>query len=133
MDSRGKDLLKLARGAEMRIVNGLRLDGSTLAAAGTATRALPDLEPEDPDQAGTVLDYVLSTEAPLHSFSRLHVGVDQHLTDHRPVHLTWKHFEHGQPIAAASLSCKHLFLMSRLCSHTFFAKVYLLKIGLWLS
>ena len=57
--SRGEDVIKLAHAAELRIVNGLRLEGSTLEAAGTATRALPDLELEDADAAGTVLDYVM--------------------------------------------------------------------------
>ena len=44
----------------------------------------------------------MSTEAPLHSFSRLHVGADKDFSDHRPVHLTWKHFELEQLPAAVA-------------------------------
>ena len=75
-DLRGIELLKFASISEMRIVNGLKLEGSNLYADGTVTRAFTASEADDDDPAGTVLHYVFSSEAPLHVFTRPHVADD---------------------------------------------------------
>ena len=72
---------------EMRIVNCLQV--ASLVSDGRATRELRDLDIHDSDDAGTVLDYILSTEALLQTLKSLIVSEDARYTDHRLVRVTW--------------------------------------------
>jgi len=89
-NARGSELVRLAQLNELRILNGLEI--STFSGDPFITRPSIGCDVAEPSRAesGSVLDYVLTSEAILQSFSRLEIGEGWHNSDHRPVRLFWR-------------------------------------------
>ena len=96
----GRELLRLTRSCELRIVNGLKR--GQLTADGAVTR-LEDgssvLKPSRRD-VGSVIDYIIASEGVLQSVTALKVGAGAWYTDHRPVRFQWN-ARSVQPAVAA--------------------------------
>ena len=89
-NARGTELVRLAQLNELRVLNGLELSKFSGDPFITRPSVGCDVAPPSREEPGTVLDYVLASEAALQSFSKLTVGAGMHSSDHRPVRFVWR-------------------------------------------
>ena len=79
---------------EMRIMNGLKIGHGNVGFSGSGAITRPaigcDVATADSTEAGSVLDYVVASEAVVGAFATLNIVSGVHGSDHRPVHFTWR-------------------------------------------
>ena len=95
-DAEGSEMIKLCVASESRIINGLRLESSSLRSSKRITR--PDTAIDDSDIAdisdtpvpGSVLDYFIASEELIPALSELVVlPIIPRFSDHCPISLSW--------------------------------------------
>ena len=95
-DAEGSEIIKLCVASESRIINGLRLESSSLRSSKRITR--PDTAIDDSDIAdisdtpvsGSVLDYFIASEELIPALSELVVlPIIPRFSDHCPISLSW--------------------------------------------